>query len=168
MRTILATPALQTDSPVRLRIRRAIVRGGLIAGTLDIADALGFQWAMGRSAVRVLHYIASGLLGREAAYSGGAAAAALGLLLHYVIAFSAATAYVVTSLEFPVLVRRPVVCGMAYGLVVQAVMHFIVLPLAGFRGGLPWGLPLVNLTLAHLFCVGLPIGLSARRAMAGK
>jgi hypothetical protein len=165
-----ATPAAvgRAGPQQRSRVRRAIAWGGLVAGTLDIADALGFQWAMGRDPVRVLHSIASGVLGREAAYSGGAPAAALGLLLHYVIAVTAAAVYVVASLRIPVLVRRAIVCGMAYGLVVQAVMHFVVLPLAGLRGGLPTGLPLANLVLAHLFCVGLPIGLAAGRALGDR
>ncbi len=166
--TVPPAAAVPTHPQPPARVRRAIAWGGLTAGTLDIADALGFQWATGRDPVRVLHYIASGVLGRDAAYSGGAPAAALGLLLHYFIAFGAATVYVVASLRFPVLVRRAVTCGMTYGLVVQAVMQFIVLPLAGFRGGLPSGVPLVNLVLAHLFCVGLPIGLATRRALAAK
>ncbi len=147
----------------RPRIARAILWGGFIAGALDILAALTFQWAMGRAPIRVLHYIASGVIGRDAAYAGGLLTAALGLMLHVFIAYSAATVYVVASLRWPVLIRRAVPCGMAYGLVVLAVMQFVVLPLAGFPGR-PTGLSLVNLIMAHLFCVGLPIGLATKRA----
>jgi hypothetical protein len=156
--------AVRVDSHPRPRVARAILLGGFIAGTLDILDALTFQWAMGRVPVRVLYYIASGVMGRQAAYAGGSRAAALGLMLHFVIAYSATTIYVLASLRLPVLVRRAVLCGMGYGLVVQAVMQFIVLPLAGFPGGLPTGVSLINLTAAHLFCVGVPIALATKRA----
>lgn len=148
----------------RSRAPRAILWGGLIAGTLDITEALVFQWAMGRAPVRVLYYIASGVIGRDAAYSGGTPAAALGLVLHFVIAYTAATVYVLASLRLPLLVRRASLCGMTYGLIVMVFMQAVVLPLAGFRAGFPSGVGLANLTFAHLFCVGLPIGLATKRA----
>ena len=147
---------------------RAIVWGGLIAGTLDIADALIFHAARGVAPWRILQAIASGMLGRQA-FDGGAWAATLGLGLHFFIATSAAAVYNLTSLRLPLLIRRPIICGAAYGLVVYAVMQYIVLPLSAFRPGRPvpggaidWAL--VNLLLAHIFCVGLPIALSARWA----
>ena len=107
------------------------------------------------------------------AFSGGAWTATLGLGLHFLIATSAAAVYALASLQLPVLVRRPWLCGSAYGLVVYAVMQWVVLPLSAFRPGPPappgtidWGL--VNLLLAHVFCVGLPIAVSARWAARRK
>ena len=99
---------------------RATLCGGLTAGALDIADALIFHGARGVAPWRVLQAIASGLLGREA-FSGGAWTATLGLGLHFLIATSAAALYALASLHLPVLVRRPWLCGSAYGLVVYAV-----------------------------------------------
>jgi hypothetical protein len=151
---------------------RATLWGGLTAGVLDIADALIFHGARGVAPWRILQAIASGLLGR-AAFGGGAWTAALGLGLHVLIATSAAAVYALASLYLPVLVRRPWLCGSAYGLVVYAVMQWVVLPLSAFRPGPPappgaidWGL--VNLLLAHVFCVGLPIAVSARWAWRRK
>jgi hypothetical protein len=159
---------LSVDATRRARWLRATLCGGLTAGALDIADALIFHGARGVAPWRVLQAIASGLLGRQA-FSGGGWTATLGLGLHFLIATSAAALYALASLHLPVLVRRPWVCGLAYGLVVYAVMQFVVLPLSAFRPGPPappgsidWGL--VNLLLAHVFCVGVPIALSARWA----
>lgn len=75
--------------------------------------------------------------------------------------------YVLASRRLPVLVRRAVPSSMAYGLAVFLVMQLIVLPLAGFRGGMPPPPQLWNLIAAHLFCVGLPIGLVTKRYMGG-
>ena len=58
--------------------------------------------------------IASGLLG-PASFQGGTTTAALGLVLHFVIAFGFATFYNLASRPFPALVRQPVVCGLLYG-----------------------------------------------------
>lgn len=150
------------------QVVRAIVCGGLIAGTLDIADALIFHGARGVAPWRVLQAIASGLLGRQA-FRGGAWTATLGLGLHFLIATTAAAAYTLASLRLPLLLRRPIACGAAYGLVVYAVMQYIVLPLSAFRPGPPapagtvdWGL--INLLVAHVLLVGLPIALSAKWA----
>lgn len=146
------------------QVAQAIFWGGLAVGVLDITDAMVFQWLMGQPPVRVLHYIASGVVGRHTAYAGGLSTAALGLGLHFLIAFSATAVYVAASLRVPVLVRHALACGMAYGLVVHSVMRIVVLPLAGFQAGRPAvSLPYANLILAHLFFVGLPIGLATRR-----
>ena len=137
------------DATRRARWLRATLWGGLTAGVLDIADALDLPRRTRGCAWRILQAIASGLLGREA-FSGGAWTATLGLGLHFLIATSAAAVYALASLYLPVLVRRPWLCGSAYGLVVYAVMQCVVLPLSAFRPGPPappgtidWGL--VNL-----------------------
>ena len=70
----------------------AIVIGGTIAGACDITYAITFWAFRGVSATRVLQSVASGLLGAPA-IKGGLATAALGLALHFFIAFSAATIF---------------------------------------------------------------------------
>lgn len=139
----------------------AIALGGFVAGTLDILAAFAMSWPRVAPA-RVLQSIASGLLGR-AAYQGGARTAALGLLLHFVIAFGAATVYYVASRQWSLLWRRPVLCGLAYGVVVYLVMNLIVLPLSqiGFR--LPAWPTIALLVVIHMVCVGLPIALATAR-----
>ena len=65
---------------------------GLTAGVLDILDAFVMTVINGGTPTRVLHSIASGVLG-PSAFEGGAATAALGLFLHFLIACGMAAAY---------------------------------------------------------------------------
>jgi hypothetical protein len=147
----------------------SIVLGGLTAGVLDILDAFVVTMLNGRSPVRVLHAIASGILGPRA-YQGGAPAAALGLGLHFLIAIGAATTYFLASRRFPVLVRRPVWCGLAFGLAVWAFMYYGVLPITFNRPNtIPAWPMLLNQLGIHAIGVGLPIAFftsrSARRVI---
>lgn len=150
----------------RRQLGTAILWGGAIAGVLDIADALIFAGTRGVPPWRVLQAIASGLLGRDA-FTGGAPVAALGLALHFVIAFGAAVTYSLASLRLPLLIRRPWICGPIFGICVHLVMKYVVLPLSLYRGrgAASWLDPgFINIIFAHVFCVGIPIALSARRA----
>src|ERR1700756_1467286 len=64
-----------------------ILWGGLIAGTMDITAAvLTYKIRNNVPPIRILQSVASGLLGKDA-FTGGAPTAALGLFLHFVIAF---------------------------------------------------------------------------------
>lgn len=161
-----------TVAPPRILQVRAfdsIVLGGFAAGVLDILDAFAVAVLTGRSPARVLHAIASGVLGPRA-YQGGAPAAALGLGLHFLIAFGAATVYFLASRRLPILVRRPGWCGLAFGLAVWVFMYYVVLPITFGRPNTIPALPvLINQLGIHAIGVGLPIALftsrSARRAV---
>lgn len=158
--------ATASTTAARPGILRAILFGGLVAGVLDITDAFvtNFVLSPTPSPVRVLQAIASGLLG-PASFDGGLASAALGLACHFTIALGAATVYVLASRKLPILVERPIVCGLAFGLGVHLFMQFVVLPLSLVRmrtTPTPVG-QLLNQWLIHAFGVGLPIALAARR-----
>jgi hypothetical protein len=141
---------------------RAIAAAGLAAGILDIAAAILYSAALGGRPVRVLQYIASGLLGAEA-FKGGAATAALGLALHLVIALGAAVVFYVASRRVDVLVRRPVLSGLLYGIVVWAVMNRVVVPLSAVARR-PFSIEGAAIMIViHMVCVGLPIALAVRR-----
>lgn len=146
-------------APARPRAFGAIVYGGLVVGVLDGAAASINSALRGTSPVRVFQYVASGLLG-SASFDGGLATAALGVLIHFLVAFGAAAVYYLASLSFPVLIRRAVWCGMLYGVAVYFVMSRVVVPLSAARG-----LPFSPAQLfIHILCVGLPIALLARRS----
>lgn len=158
--------SLSTTMPTsRADALRVILWGGLLAGLLDILDAMIAWGFRGVSPVRILQSIASGLLGREA-FAGGLATASLGTLLHFFMACCAALAYGAVSLRFPLLIRHPIPCGLAFGVLWYLFMNYIVLPLSAFPGGgAPTLLMLVNNLLAHTVLFGLPIALFARRAL---
>ena len=157
--------ASATVEPGTSRAFRAIFWGGLIAGTLDITYAIVFSLLRsGTSPVRVLQSVASGVLGADS-YNRGAASAALGLFFHFLIAFTAAAAYWAASRRLDLLVRAAVVCGVVYGVVIYVVMNYVVIPLSAFppRAGPRPLLALVTGLLVHMFLIGLPIALAARR-----
>jgi uncharacterized membrane protein YagU involved in acid resistance len=143
---------------------RAILLGGLIAGTIDISYACIFSYLRrGTSPVRILQSVASGALGRSA-FEGGARTAALGLVFHFLIATMAAAIYYLASRPLRLLVNYAVICGPLYGVCIYLVMNFVVLPLSaiGSRPALP--LPvLISGLLIHMFGIGLPIALIVRR-----
>jgi hypothetical protein len=150
---------------MRSKSLRAILLGGLIAGTLDIAAAFIQAGLRDTSPVRVLKAIASGVLG-SGAFEGGAATAALGLLLHFVIAFGAAAVYVGVSRKLKSLLEQPVVCGVVYGAVVWSVMNLVVLPLSAVPFKTVASPDSVRISMLILMvCVGLPIALTARRVL---
>lgn len=156
---------------LRARAFDTIVLGGLTAGVLDIADAFVVALINGRTPVRVLYTIASGVLGRDAD-QGGISAATLGLVLHFVIAIGAATTYFFASRRLPLLLLRPVLCGLLFGLSVWVFMYYVVLPITFDRPNTIPALPLlINQLGIHGLGVGLPIALfaarSARRASGG-
>ena len=88
--------------------------------------------------------------------------AALGLGLHYLIAYGAAAFFVLASCKVPALFRRPLLWGPVYGLGFYFFMNYVVLPLSAtpsFTVGWPI---LVNGLAIHAFGIGLPIALCAR------
>jgi uncharacterized membrane protein YagU involved in acid resistance len=142
----------------------AILWGGLLAGILDITDAIVTWGLRGVPAGRILQSVASGLLGR-ASYEGGWTTVALGTFLHFLIATGAAATYVAASTKLPVLVRRAVPCGLAFGVCVYLFMNYLVLPLSAFPGrSSAFSLSaFLHGVIGHALLVGLPIALLARK-----
>jgi len=152
----------------RLSALSAILIGGTIAGACDITYAITFWAFRGVSATRVLQSVASGLLGAPA-FNGGLQTAALGLVLHFFIALSAAAIFYIVSKALPMLTRHPVISGILYGLAIYAVMNLVVLPLSAFPRKVTFP-PLATTTglFVHMFLIGLPISLAVRRALSVK
>ena len=149
---------------------RAILWGGLICGTLDIGAAFITAGMKDIGPVRVLQGIAEALLG-PASYAGGPASAALGLLMHFGVALTAATVFVRLAARFPALLRWSVPSGLrlrrggsfssCHRVVIPLTVALNSLYLTEFDRTLP-RLRLRQLVI-HFFCVGLPIALTARR-----
>jgi hypothetical protein len=136
--------------------KKAVLSAGLLCGVLDIAAAFLHHGLRGVSPVRILQAIASGLLGTSS-FRGGAATAALGALLHFAIAFTAAAVYYAAARRMHWLLRHPVLAGLLYGSAVHLFMQFVVLPLSAVRST-PFQLDqfLIGLGI-HMLFVGMPI-----------
>jgi hypothetical protein len=152
----------------RPRAFDTILYGGLIVGILDGLFALIFYGLiLGVKPMRIFQSVASGLLGK-ASFEGGTPTFLLGILLHFVVASCIAAVYYLASLKLPVLIHRPVVCGLVYGMLAYLGMNYVVIPLSAARSG-PFSLRLfLPAFLGHALLVGLPIALIARRSAKAK
>jgi hypothetical protein len=149
--------------------RRAILWGGLICGVLDITSAVIISLANKGSPIRMLQGIAGAVLG-PVTFEGGFATAALGLAMHFGVAFAATAIFYWLSRRIPAMVEWAVPSGLLFGVVWLLVMYRGVIPLMAalrplylsnvVKRPLPalWPLPL----LVHMTCVGLPIALAVR------
>jgi hypothetical protein len=103
---------------------RAILIGGLVAGTLDIQAAALINRV---SPVLISHYIATGVMGR-AALTAGAPAACLGLVLQWAMSVIIAAIYWFVTAGMPRLRERWWLGGLLAGVVIFLVMNFVVMP----------------------------------------
>jgi hypothetical protein len=135
----------------------ATVSIGLTVGLLDGAAAVINSFA--RSGVtpdRVFKYISSALLGKDA-FSGGAGIVALGVFLHFVVAYIWGVIFFTAWPRVRLLQQHKWLVGCSYGLFVWLMMNLVVLrftlapPLKfSWEGAVVgWGI--------HMCCVGLPI-----------
>jgi len=149
--------ALSPAPVIKKSAARAIIVGGLVAGTLDLTQAsilFGLQVPL---------VIAGGLLG-EKAFHGGAGVYALGIVLHFFIAFSWTAIYYGASRRLTFMLEHPLVCGLFFGMAVELVMSYVVLPLSALHDRGPYRLHDVLLGLiVHMFVIGLPVAFSVRR-----
>ncbi len=144
---------------------KAILWATLIAGVLDAIDGVVFFGLHGLNPIHVLQYIASGALG-AASFNGGLATAALGALIHFLIAAVAASIYILVSPQLPVVNRYAIALGLLYGAAVYLFMTFLVLPHSAVAPS-PFSLAaLLNGLIGHALLVGLPIALAARKVAA--
>jgi hypothetical protein len=136
----------------------AIGIAGAVAGTLDILQACTlFGWDIPK-------VIAAGLLGPSVIKDGGAGIYLLGLMLHYFIACSAAAIFYGASRRLRFMTEHWVVCGLFFGMAVELVMGYVVLPLSALHARGPFDLKDVLLGFGvHMVVVGLPIAACVRK-----
>ena len=135
----------------------AIAVGGLVAGILDLTQAMILF------SKNIPLAIAAGLLGPQA-FHGGAGTYILGVLLHFFIACSAVAIYFAVSRKLGFLTEHPLVCGLFFGAAVDTVMRLVVLPLSALHAIGPYTYRDLVLGLSvHMVIVGLPISFSMWR-----
>jgi uncharacterized membrane protein YagU involved in acid resistance len=151
---------IQVES--RPRALHVVAFAGLAAGALDIVNAMTFWYLYnGAKPVVILQSIAAGLLGRGA-FAGGAASAALGLALHFLIACGMAAVYWLACLRWPALYRKPAICGIGYGIVTYVAMNHVVVPLSQATPPPFITAWLIDAVLAHVVLFGLLLAFVAR------
>ncbi|MDB5451610.1 MAG: hypothetical protein JWO33_188 [Caulobacteraceae bacterium] len=144
-----------------------VVKAGLAGGMVDFVYGSVRGALDDGKVVQVWQSVASGWLGK-ASYQLGWTSLALGVVTHFGIAIVMAAAYALAALKAPLLLRRPWLCGAAYGLVLYGVMYRIVLPLRWPAAFPKWngGQSVVDIA-AHVG-VGLAIALVLARSATAK
>ena len=145
---------------------RSILVTGLIVGTMDILSAFIIALSRGSTITRLLQFIASGVLGREA-FQGGMATALLGLALHFFIAFTLVAVFYAARRSFSFIRQHAISSGIVYGLIVFAVMNLVVLPLSAAKPRHSLSGDLIQIGI-HMFVIGLPTSLLLRRLSGAK
>ena len=138
----------------------AIAIAGLIAGILDITSAFVIAELKGIGSIRMLQGIASGLLGSQS-FEGGLATAGLGLAIHFLIAFAAATVFYMGSRRISFLTQHAVASGLLYGIAIYVFMYWLVVPLAFAQARHSISRD-VTAVIVHMLLIGLPIALVVR------
>jgi len=148
-----------------------LAAGALFAGTCDITYATTYSYfRAGVVPSTVLKFVASGALGKEA-LNGGAGTAALGLGFHYLNAFLICSGlFFVASRSAAVrsaIARNTLASGLGFGAFVYVAMTFGVVQLSRIGPCPASALPTWTSGLAvHMFFIGLPMVIAARRAFA--
>jgi hypothetical protein len=148
-------------------IARPILLATLVAGTLDILAAVGLTLYFGaRSIADMLRGVASGPF--PGAKDWGDGGAALGLGVHFTLMAIMVAVYVAIAARRPALLAKPVLWGVAYGLVTYVVMNLIVVPLRWPERFPPSALSVGTQLFCHIVLVGIPIALIAARHLRSR
>jgi len=140
----------------------AILLGGFVAGTVDVGAAALINLL---SPIRILQFIAGGLLGK-AALSGGIPVALLGLVLQWLMSMIIAAVYVFAASRLPGLGRQWIAFGLAYGVVVFFVMNYVVVPLSAWARWPHFTLYSFAANMAAMLLFGLIVAFFARTRAA--
>jgi uncharacterized membrane protein YagU involved in acid resistance len=112
-------------------LTRIILLAGLLVGTLDLSAALiNFYVNTHKDPTIVLRYIASAVFGKTKAYSGEINMLFMGAIFHYLIAYFFTILFFILYLNFNIMSKNRLITGIAYGILIWAVMNLIVVPIA--------------------------------------
>lgn len=147
---------------------KTILLATLLVGSLDIIAALvNFYSKTGKDPQIVLKYIASAVVGKEA-FAGGTTMSALGLLLHFLIAFIWTIFFFWMYPKLKFLSFNRILAGILYGIFIWFIMSHAVVPMSKASVG---AFKLKEATIAVLIligAIGLPLSFIAYRYYKGK
>lgn len=146
----------------------AILKTGFIVGSFDMLLAFANAWwSAGISPMRVLQFIASGLLG-ENAFRPSYGIVLLGLVIHFFIAFFWTVLFFIIYHHYKRIVRPPFLQGFFYGLFIWFVMNVLVLPLTNVpTSDFQWFGAIKGMVIL-IIAIGLPLVYFARKNCRGK
>jgi len=132
-----------------------------ISGTLDILFAMILTVLFGREIGNMLRFVGSGPF--PSATDMGTGGAILGLLVHFALMAIMATALMLVLRQRPMLLDKPILIGLLYGLITYVAMNLVVVPLRFDAPLPPKPLSIATQLFAHICLVGIPMALIAAR-----
>jgi hypothetical protein len=144
-----------------------VLAGGLLVGSLDLVFACVW-WAVAANVtpIRIFQSIGAGVYG-AASFEGGLRTAAVGGVLHYLIATAMVFAYAWAATRWRGLARQPWRWGPLYGLFLYALMNYVVVPLSAAEPPSKFNAPWVLASIAMHMLIGVVCAHVARRAVRG-
>jgi len=142
-----------------------VLAGGLLGGALDLTFAFLYYGPSGATPVRILQFIASGVLG-QGSFQMGLESATLGAFFHFFISLCAAAIYYAASLRFSFLTRRWLISAMVFGILVFLTMRLAVVPLSAVKSGPMKISSIIGELCSHMFLFAIPIAYAASRVAA--
>lgn len=129
-----------------------IIKLGLIIGIVDILLAFTHAYIFnGAYPIKVLQFVASGALGRDA-FTGGITSAGYGLLFHMLIAMCWTSLFYVLYENVAMFLKNRFPFGLSFGLFIWLVMNLIIVPLSSTPPQQAKAmLPLMMMIGIHLF-----------------
>lgn len=157
------TTSFSWSHPIPTRPIPWLLLAAVCAATLDLGLAALFWAGEGVAAIRIPQSIAGWVLG-PAAFAGGPATAALGMLIYLALMWALAALYRRLSRSFPRLLRQPNRFGLAYGALMYGLVFHVGVPLftaAPASQRADW---IAVCVLAYMVLVGLPCAWASRWA----
>lgn len=147
----------------KLSLTAAVLKTGLLAGTLDIlAACLSAYLQRGMSPERLLQFVASGLFGPDA-FNGGITMAITGLIMHFMIAMSWTLLFYLLYPRLSILRKNKILAGIIYGAFVWLIMNRVILPFTAIPKS-PFNITSAAIGMAILMlAIGMPNSFLAAR-----
>jgi len=149
---------------IRSSLLKPFVLATLVCGTLDILLAVFLTLQRGKDPANMLRFVASGPF--PPATEWGASGAVLGLATHFTLMAIMVGSFLVLVSQRPAVLDRPLLAGLAFGLITYVIMNLIVVPLRWPSAFPPKPLGIATQLFAHLVLVALPAVLIARAMLA--
>ena len=149
---------------IRSSLLRPFLLATLICGTLDILLAVFLTLSRCKAPADMLRFVASGPF--PAATDWGTGGAVLGLATHFTLMAIMVGSFLVLVSQRPALLDKPLVAGLAFGLITYVIMNLIVVPLRWPAAFPPKPLGIATQLFAHLVLVALPTVLIAKAMLA--
>jgi hypothetical protein len=156
-------PVSQPRSHTTKPLLTTIAWVGLLAGSLDILSAFVQAWLVrGTSPVIVLQYVASGAVGK-AAFAGGWLMALLGLLFHFIIAYSFTALFFMIYPSIKFFHKSIALTAIIYGIFIYIAMDLVVLRFTKVPPGAFHLDKALIATAILIVAIGLPVAYFARK-----